>query len=160
MAAGAGLDSVSAIAGCDSPARLEPFKTTSVVGLDNGLSLYLVAFGGLLLVAVLLDDLAARVRVPGILMVLLLGLLIENHVNVAGNREITLLNLEQAKQITEAALVLVLFFGGLTTNWQQVRGVVRPAARLATIGMLITALMITSGWPPHRCACQAQTAGR
>ena len=143
MAAGAGLDSVSAIAGCDSPARLEPFKTTSVVGLDNGLSLYLVAFGGLLLVAVLLDDLAARVRVPGILMVLLLGLLIENHVNVAGNREITLLNLEQAKQITEAALVLVLFFGGLTTNWQQVRGVVRPAARLATIGVLITAALIS-----------------
>ena len=122
MAAAARLDSVSAIAGCDSPARLEPFKTTSAAGLDNGLSLYLVAFGGLLLVAVLLDDLAARVRVPGILMVLMLGLLIENHVNVSGSREITLLSLQQAKQITEAALVLVLFFGGLTTNWQQVRG--------------------------------------
>ena len=52
--------------------------------MDNGLSLYLVAFGGLLLVAVLLDDLAARVRVPGILMVLLLGLLIDNHVDVVG----------------------------------------------------------------------------
>ena len=125
------------------PARLEPFKTTSAVGLDNGLSLYLVAFGGLLLVAVLLDDLAARVRVPGILMVLMLGLLIENHVNVSGSREITLLSLQQAKQITEAALVLVLFFGGLTTNWQQVRGVIRPAARLATIGVLITAALIT-----------------
>jgi len=62
--------------------------------LDNGLSLYLVAFGGLLLVAVLLDDLAARVRVPGILMVLMLGLLIENHVNVSGSRAITLLSLQ------------------------------------------------------------------
>ena len=115
----------------------------SAVGLDNGLSLYLVAFGGLLLVAVLLDDLAARVRVPGILMVLLLGLLIENHVDISGSREITLLSLDQAKQITEAALVLVLFFGGLTTNWQQVRGVIRPAARLATVGVLITAGLIT-----------------
>ena len=143
LAAGAGFDSVSAIEGRHSPLRLEPFKTTSVVGLDNGLSLYLVAFGGLLLVAVLLDDLAARVRVPGILMVLLLGLLIENHVDVSGSREITLLSLDQAKQITEAALVLVLFFGGLTTNWQQVRGVIRPAARLATIGVLITAALIT-----------------
>ena len=143
MAAAAGLDSVSAITGRYSQLRLEPFKTTSAVGLDNGLSLYLVAFGGLLLVAVLLDDLAARVRVPGILMVLLLGLLIENHVDVSGSREITLLSLDQAKQITEAALVLVLFFGGLTTNWQQVRGVIRPAARLATIGVLITAALIT-----------------
>ena len=143
MAAAAGLDSVSAITGRYSQLRLEPFKTTSAVGLDNGLSLYLVAFGGLLLVSVLLDDLAARVRVPGILMVLLLGLLIENHVDVSGSREITLLSLDQAKQITEAALVLVLFFGGLTTNWQQVRGVIRPAARLATIGVLITAALIT-----------------
>ena len=76
-------------------------------------------------------------------MVLLLGLLIENHVDVAGTGEITLLGLDQAQQITEAALVLVLFFGGLTTNWQQVRGVIRPAARLATIGVLITAALIT-----------------
>ena len=143
LAAAAGLDSVSAITGRYLRVRLEPFKTTSEVGLDNGLSIYLVAFGGLLLVSVLLDDLAARVRVPGILMVLLLGLLIENHVDVSGSREITLLSLDQAKQITEAALVLVLFFGGLTTNWQQVRGVIRPAARLATIGVLITAALIT-----------------
>ena len=143
LAAGAGFDSVSAITGRYSPARLEPFRTTSIAGLDNGLSLYLVAFGGLLLVAVLLDDLAARVRVPGILMVLLLGLLIENHVDVVGSREITLLSIEHAKQITQAALVLVLFFGGLTTNWQQVRGVIPPAARLATIGVLITAALIT-----------------
>ena len=111
--------------------------------MDHGLSLYLVAFGGLLLVAVLLDDLAARVRVPGILMVLLLGLLIDNHVDVVGTKQITLLSLDHAQQITEAALVLVLFFGGLTTNWQSVRGVIKPAGRLATVGVLMTAALIT-----------------
>ena len=112
--------------------------------MDNGLSLYLVAFGGLLLVSVLLDDLAARVRVPGILMVLLLGLLIDNQVDVSSSRELTLLSLDHAQQITQSALVLVLFFGGLTTNWAEVRGVIRPAARLATIGVLITAALITA----------------
>ena len=95
-----------------------------------------MAFGGLLLVSVLLDDLAARIRVPGILMVLLLGLLIENHVGVVGDQQITLLNLNQAQQISQASLVLVLFFGGLTTNWSAVRGVIKPAARLATVGVL------------------------
>ena len=103
-----------------------------------------MAFGGLLLVSVLLDDLAARIRVPGILMVLLLGLLIENHVGVVGDQQITLLNINQAQQISQAALVLVLFFGGLTTNWPAVRGVIKPAARLATVGVLITAVLI--GW--------------
>jgi CPA1 family monovalent cation:H+ antiporter/cell volume regulation protein A len=123
--------------------------------LDNGLSLYLVAFGGLLLVSVLLDDLAARVRVPGILMVLLLGLLIDNQVEVSNTRELTLLSLDHAQQITQAALVLVLFFGGLTTNWSEVRGVIKPAARLATIGVLITAALITAvgigARTPRRC---------
>ena len=103
-----------------------------------------MAFGGLLLVSVLLDDVAARIRVPGILMVLLLGLLIENHVGVVGDQQITLLSLNQAQQISQAALVLVLFFGGLTTNWAAVRGVIKPAARLATVGVVITAALI--GW--------------
>lgn len=125
-------------------ARLEPLHASPALLLDNGLSLYLVAFGGLLLVSVLLDDLAARVRVPGILMVLLLGLLIDNQVEVSNTRELTLLSLDHAQQITQAALVLVLFFGGLTTNWSEVRGVIKPAARLATIGVLITAALITA----------------
>ena len=101
-----------------------------------------MAFGGLLLVSVLLDDLAARIRVPGILMVLLLGLLIENHVGVAGVKQIQLLSLDQAQQISQVSLVLVLFFGGLTTNWTAVRGVIRPAARLATVGVVMTAALI------------------
>ena len=37
-----------------------------------------MAFGGLLLAAVLLDDLADRVKLPGILLVLALGLLVDN----------------------------------------------------------------------------------
>jgi CPA1 family monovalent cation:H+ antiporter/cell volume regulation protein A len=55
-----------------------------------------------------------------------------------------LLSLNQAQQISQAALVLVLFFGGLTTNWTAVRSVIKPAARLATVGVLITAALI--GW--------------
>ena len=39
--------------------------------------------------------------------------------------------------------MLVLFFGGLTTNWQSVRGVIKPAGRLATVGVLMTAALIT-----------------
>ncbi len=101
-----------------------------------------MAFGGLLLVSVLLDDLSVRIRVPGVLMVLLLGLLIENHVGVVGDQQLTLLNLNQAQQISQAALVFVLFFGGLTTNWAAVRGVIKPAARLATVGVVITAALI------------------
>jgi CPA1 family monovalent cation:H+ antiporter/cell volume regulation protein A len=43
-------------------------------------------------------------------MVLLLGLLIENHVGVVGDQQITLLNLNQAQQISQAALGAGAFF--------------------------------------------------
>jgi len=123
--------------------RLEPLQDQLHFELGHSLALYLLAFGGLLLVAVLLDDLAARVRVPGILMVLVLGLLIDNKIQVSAQAQASLLSLSHAEQITQAALVLVLFFGGLTTNWVEVSAVIKPAVRLATLGALLTALLLT-----------------
>ena len=108
------------------------------------LSLLLAVFGALLLVAVLLDDIAARLRVPGILLVLLLGLLTNNDVDALPAGPSHLLSLEQADQISQLALVLVLFFGGLTSNWHDLRGVLRPALRLATLGSLLTAALVTA----------------
>jgi NhaP-type Na+/H+ and K+/H+ antiporter len=112
--------------------------------LTTTLALYLTVFGGLLLVAVLLDDMAAQLRVPGILLVLLLGLLTENNFDALASRGGPhLLSLDQANEIAQVALVLVLFFGGLTSNWGEMRSVLKPAMRLATLGALITALIIT-----------------
>ena len=99
-----------------------------------------MAFGGLLLAAVLLDDLADRVKLPGILLVLALGLLVDNDMRSAGE---PLLSLTRANNITQSALVLVLFFGGLTTNWSRMKAVVKPSALLATVGVLITAALLT-----------------
>jgi NhaP-type Na+/H+ and K+/H+ antiporter len=111
--------------------------------LSFTLALLLAVFGALLLVAVLLDDIAARLRVPGILLVLLLGLLTNNDVESFREAPSQLLTLPQANQISQLALVLVLFFGGLTSNWRELRGVLRPALRLASIGSLLTALLVT-----------------
>ncbi len=99
-----------------------------------------MAFGGLLLAAVLLDDLADRVKLPGILLVLALGLLVDNDLRSTSE---PLLSLVRADRITQSALVLVLFFGGLTTNWTRMKSVIRPAARLASLGVLLTAGLLT-----------------
>ena len=99
-----------------------------------------MAFGGLLLAAVLLDDLADRVKLPGILLVLALGLLVDNDLRSTSE---PLLSLVRADRITQSALVLVLFFGGLTTNWTRMKSVIRPAARLASFGVLLTAGLLT-----------------
>jgi CPA1 family monovalent cation:H+ antiporter/cell volume regulation protein A len=103
------------------------------------LALLLVLFGGLLLLALFLDDIAFQIRLPGILLVLVLGLLIDNNINPGPGQPAALLNLAQADQLAQVALVLVLFFGGLAANWQQMRQVLVPSLRLATLGSLLTA---------------------
>lgn len=110
--------------------------------MSTTLATALAVFGALLLAAVLLDALAVRVRVPGILLVLVLGLLTDNDLNGLPGDPQPLLSLDMAGQVAQVALVLVLFFGGLTTNWRRVRPVLNPALRLATVGSLITALLL------------------
>ncbi len=113
--------------------------------MSTALALSLAVFGALLLVAVLLDDMAARRRVPGVLLVLVLGLLTDNDLDsLPGLPAQPLLSLAGADQIAQVGLVLVLFFGGLTTNWGELRAVLRPAARLATLGSLLTALLVSA----------------
>ncbi|MCT0201630.1 cation:proton antiporter [Synechococcus sp. CS-603] len=102
----------------------------------------LAVFGALLLVAVLLDTFAFKVRVPGILLVLALGLLTDNNLEAIPGGAKALLSLARAEEVAQVALVLVLFFGGLTTNWARVLSIVKPATRLATAGSLITALLV------------------
>jgi NhaP-type Na+/H+ and K+/H+ antiporter len=111
--------------------------------LSSTLALFLTVFGALLLVAVVLDDIAARLRLPGILLVLVLGLLTENPLEAIPGQPPPLLSLTHADQIAQVALALVLFFGGLTTNWRELRPVLQPALRLATLGSLVTALLLT-----------------
>lgn len=103
------------------------------------LALLLVLFGGLLLLALFLDDIASQIRLPGILLVLVLGLLIDNNVQPGPAQQPSLMSIGHADQLAQFALVLVLFFGGLAANWQQIRQVLVPSLRLATLGSLLTA---------------------
>ncbi|MEB3235178.1 MAG: cation:proton antiporter [Cyanobacteriota bacterium] len=110
--------------------------------MSSTLALLLTIFGALLLAAGFLDEIAARIRLPGIVLVLLLGLLTDNRVHGGSASGAELLSLDSADQIAQIALVLVLFFGGLTTNWRQLRPVLVPAGRLATLGSGLTALLM------------------
>jgi len=107
--------------------------------VSPSLALLLVMFGGLLLLAMFLDDLAAEIKVPGILLVLVLGLLIDNDLSPGATGSAPLLSFAAADQLAQLSLALVLFFGGLTANWAQMKPVLRPSLRLALLGSLLTA---------------------
>ncbi len=101
----------------------------------------LLALGGMLILALLASQLAGRLRVPGLLLVLALGM-------VAGSEVtgfIALDDYELARDVGVVALALILFEGGLASGWSPIRAVLRPALGLATIGTLATALITGAG---------------
>ncbi len=96
----------------------------------------LILVAGLLLAAGLIAAKAAdRVRVPGLLLFLGLGMLIGSE----GIGGVEFDDYELARTLGTIGLVLILFEGGLTAGWNEIRPVVGTAISLATIGTMVTA---------------------
>jgi cell volume regulation protein A len=104
--------------------------------------LILVA-GSLLAAGILGALLADRIRIPGLLLFLGLGMLAGSE----GIGGIEFDDVELARTLGTIALVLILFEGGLTAGWSEIRPVLGTAASMATIGTAITAC--TAGLAAH-----------
>jgi cell volume regulation protein A len=107
----------------------------------------ILAGGGLLVAGVVASALAARLRLPALLLFLGLGMAV-------GSDGLGWINFDDyslAKLVGTIALVLILFEGGLATGFRALRPVLRPAASLAVIGTTATAAItgITAGWLLH-----------
>jgi potassium/hydrogen antiporter len=98
----------------------------------------LILIAGTLLAAGIIGALLAdRVRVPGLLLFLGLGMLAGSQ-GVGG---IDFDDAELARTLGTIALILILFEGGLTAGWPEIRPVLGTAASLATLGTVATALI-------------------
>jgi cell volume regulation protein A len=75
--------------------------------------------------------------VPGLLLFLGLGMLAGSE----GIGGISFSNTELARTLGTVALVLILFEGGLTSGWSEIRPVLGTAASLSTIGTALTAVI-------------------
>jgi cell volume regulation protein A len=98
--------------------------------------LILVA-GALLAAGIVGALLAERMRIPGLLLFLGLGMLVGSE----GIGGIEFSDTELARTLGTIALVLILFEGGLTAGWSEIRPVLGTAASLATVGTAITAVI-------------------
>ena len=96
--------------------------------------LILVA-GALLAAGIAASLLAARVRLPGLLLFLGLGMAIGSD----GTGWIEFSDYELASTIGIVALALILFEGGLTAGFDAIRPVLRPSLGLAILGTFLTA---------------------
>jgi potassium/hydrogen antiporter len=102
----------------------------------------LILIGGLLLAAgIAAAKVADRVRVPGLLLFLGLGMLAgsEGIGGVEFGDELD--DAELTRTLGTIGLVLILFEGGLSAGWSAIRPVIGTAVSLATAGTVITALI-------------------
>jgi len=105
----------------------------------------LILVGGLLLaVGIAAAMVADRVRVPGLVLFLGLGMLIGSE-GVGG---VEFDDVELTRTLGTIGLVLILFEGGLTAGWKEIRPVVGTALSLAIVGTLVTAVIagMTAKW--------------
>ena len=91
--------------------------------------------GALLAAALAASLVAGRVRLPGLVLFLGLGMAIGSD----GLHLIEFDDFQVAETIGVIALALILFEGGLTAGWEEIRPVLRPAIGLALPGTLVTA---------------------
>ncbi len=100
----------------------------------------LLAGAALLVLGVICARLADRVRVPGLLLFLGLGMAI-------GDDGLGLISLDDAglaQSISVAALVVILYEGGLSSSARELRQVAAPALALATVGVVVTAGVVAA----------------
>src|SRR6201999_580037 len=94
-----------------------------------------LAVGALLAAGIGASLLAGRLRLPGLVLVLVLGMAIGSD----GTGWIDFGNFDRAQDAAVIALALILYEGGLSSGWSEIRPVIGVSVALATLGTLITA---------------------
>ncbi len=98
--------------------------------------LFLLIISVLFFASILTDKIGSRFGVPALLLFLLVGMLFGSD-GIGFNFN----NLPLAQAISTVALCVILFSGGMDTKFSDVRPVMGPGITLATVGVLLTALL-------------------
>lgn len=94
--------------------------------------------GILLLAGVFAARASERLRVPALLLFLGVGMLAGSE----GPGGIAFDSPDVAQAVGTVCLVVILFSGGLDTQWATIRPVLAPGLVLATAGVMLTALVV------------------
>jgi potassium/hydrogen antiporter len=100
--------------------------------------------GALLAVGIVAAKVADRVRVPGLILFVALGMLVGSD----GPGGVEFENAELTRTLGTIGLVLILFEGGLSAGWNEIRPVIGTAISLAVVGTVVTAALtgLAASW--------------
>lgn len=93
----------------------------------------------LLLLSVLLSKLSGRLGLPALLIFVAIGMLAGSE----GPGGIAFANYGVTQAIGILALALILFDGGMSTQWQQVKPIARAGLALSSVGVLLSAALVS-----------------
>ncbi|ALX49646.1 potassium/proton antiporter [Lentibacillus amyloliquefaciens] len=102
--------------------------------MDASVTSFVLMFAIMLLVGVFTTKFSARLGLPSLVLFLFVGMIL--------NEFIYFENVELTQLVGIMALIIILFEGGTQTKWNNMRQVVAPASVLATVGVLITSVII------------------
>ena len=108
--------------------------------MTDGLLILLA--GALLVLGIGASLIAGRVRVPGLVLFLALGMVLGSDVTGLISFGQSMEDVELARTIGIVALALILFEGGLAAGWDEVRPVLARGLSLAIVGTLVTAAVV------------------
>ena len=106
--------------------------------MPTSIGVIFIVFSTLIILSILTIKLSNRFGIPSLVLFLAIGMLAGSE----GLGGITFDNPSLVRSLGITALVLILFSGGLDTEWTAVRPIVWQGLSLSTIGVLITALLI------------------
>jgi len=106
--------------------------------MNSSINAILIIGSLLLFVSILTSKLSARTGVPTILVFILIGMLAGSD----GLGGISFDNYKVANVLGSITITLILFLGGLDTNFNHIRPVIWSSILLSTVGVLITTFSI------------------
>jgi len=106
--------------------------------MPTSIDVIFIIFSTLVILSILTIKLSNRFGIPSLVLFLAIGMLAGSD----GLGGITFDNPSLVRSLGITALVLILFSGGLDTEWSAVRPIVWQGLSLSTIGVLVTALLI------------------
>ena len=106
--------------------------------MPTSIELIFIVFSTLVILSILTIKLSNRFGIPALVLFLAIGMLAGSD----GLGGITFDNPSLVQSLGVIALVLILFAGGLDTEWAEVRPILWQGLSLSTIGVLLTALLV------------------
>lgn len=98
----------------------------------------MIAGSTLILLAAVASKIARWLGIPAIILFLAIGMTVGSD----GPGGVAFSDYEMASSVGTVALAFILFSGGLSTNWRHVQPVLKEGLSLATIGVVVTAMVV------------------